>query len=207
MQVHRLGHSAQPRRQRGRVIITPSHTREVKSPAQTSPSGGTEAEPGSADSGFQVVPTPRHGCPALTSDREGRHLNQIPSSPRSSRASGRMRLHFLKVPQGNMACPPPERGPLSHPPRPTSCAFHTHACWGRKCSDPPPRGRPRSSHTHTHTHTHSHTPQRWLIQQLAFPEILTGVTLMSPEQCFTHTVGDSLISKEWSWWRNPNNVL
>lgn len=157
MQVHRLGHSAQPPRQRGRVIITPSHMRVVKSPAPTSHSGGTEPEPGSADSGFQVVPTPRYGCPALTSDREGRHLNQIPSSPRSSRASRRTRLHFLKVPRGkrsdNTACPPPERGPLSHPPRPTSCAFHTHACWGRKCSDPPPTGGPPSSQTHAHTHT------------------------------------------------------
>lgn len=118
IRVHLLGHSAQPPL-REAVSSSPCHTWErLRVPPRCHTQRGHSTEPGSADSGFQVVP----GCPALTSDREGRHLNQIPASPRSSRASRRRRLHFLKAPQGkrsnNRACPPPERGPRSHPPRP-----------------------------------------------------------------------------------------
>ena len=134
--------------------------------------------------------SPWYGCPALTSDRDGRHLNQIPASLRSSRASRRMHLHFLKAPRGkrpnNGACPPPERGPTPILPA-LSCvpSTPTPAGGGSARTLRLQAGHPLHTLTHTHSLTHSHMPQRWLIQQVAFPEALTttGVTLTSPKQC------------------------
>ena len=141
------------------VSSSPHHTWErLRVPPRRHPQGEHNRNLGLLTLGSRLyLPHGTAVQPSQVTEKEG-ILIRFLGEPRSSRASGRMRLHFLKVPQGNTACPPPERGPLSHPSRPTSCAFHTHACWDRKCSDPPPRGGPRSSHTHAHTHTLTHAP-------------------------------------------------
>ena len=199
IQLHRLGHSSQPPHQRGCVIIAPSHVREVKSLAQTSHSEGDAI--------------PNLGLPTLGSrlylprgtavrrsqviEKEG-ILIRFQPPPGPAGQVGERVFTFWRLPEARDPATGPallqKEGPapilpalgcLPHPRLLGKEVLGPSAYWWATLFT--------HSHTHTHTHilTYSHTPQRWLIQQPAFPEALTttGVTLTSPEHCFTHTVG------------------